>query len=150
MSVCAWKRTISGLVLLCVVISLIGCASDPKLPATPVKADADAASDFQPITDIPIPAGARLDVENSIVLGSLDRWTGRVVLILGQSVSESFALFQQQMPSFGWQPITSVQAKTSVLTFLRGDRGATIHIESRTLGGSTVAVTIALRQPEQN
>ena len=150
MSVCAWTRTISRLILPCVVVSLIGCASDPKLPATLVKSDADSASEFQPITDIPIPAGARLDVENSIVLGSLDRWTGRVVLILGQSVSETFALFQQQMPSFGWQSITSVQAKTSVLTFLRGDRGATILIESRALGGSTVIVTVALRQPEQN
>jgi hypothetical protein len=150
MSVCAWRRTIPGLVLLCVVTSLIGCAFDPNLPATPANADAEAASDFQPITDIPIPAGARLDVENSIVLGSLDRWTGRLVLILDQSVSESFAFFQQQMRSFGWQPITRVQAKTSVLTFLRGDRGATILIESRVLGGSTVAVTISLRHPEQN
>ena len=146
MSVCT--RAISGLAVLCVAVGVIGCTSDPKLSATSVEASADSAADFQPITDIPIPAGARLDVENSVVLGSLDRWTGRLVLTLDQSVSEAFALFQRQMPSFGWQLIMSVQAKSSVLTFLRGDRAATLQFEPRTLGGSTVTVTIAPREPQ--
>src|SRR3546814_361718 len=74
-----------------------------------------------------------------------DRWTGRIILNVGQSATEAFALYQNQMPNFGWEPVMSVQAKTSVLSFTRDERAATVQIEGRILGGSTVAVTVAPR-----
>ena len=73
------------------------------------------------ITDIPIPPGTTLNARNSLILGSGDLWTGRLVMSLDQSHSEAFALFTTQMPQFGWQPITSVQSETSLLTFVRGN-----------------------------
>ncbi len=128
---------------------LIGCASGPQLPATVTLAEGSVEATFEPIADIPIPAGSRLDVERSLILGVLDRWTGRVVLNIGLSVGKAFALYQQQMPTFGWQPIASAQAEVSFLTFTRGDRVATVQIERRTLGGSTVTVTVAPRNPDR-
>ena len=126
-----------------------GCAGGPTLPATAKKGDQQAIPNFQPVTDIPIPANAKLDTERTLILSSRDRWTGRLVIDLDLSAPEAFAFYQGDMPRFNWQPIMSVQAHTSVLTFTREDRAATVQIESRTLGGSTVMITIAPRQPNE-
>ena len=101
---------------------------------------------FSLLTDIPIPPNATLDVERSLILGDLDRWTGRIILNVGQGAPQTFALYQTEMTNFGWEPIMSVQAEVSVLSFARGERAATVQIENRTLGGSTVSVTVAPRQ----
>ncbi len=99
---------------------------------------------FQPITDIPIPPGTTLNARNSLILGSGDLWTGRLVMSLDQSHSEAFALFTTQMPQFGWQPITSVQSETSLLTFVRGNRATTVEImEGRAMGGCLVRITMS-------
>jgi hypothetical protein len=101
---------------------------------------------FSLLTDILIPPNASLDVERSLILGDLDRWTGRIILNVGQPATRTFALYQTQMLNFGWEPVMSVQAKVSVLSFTRGERAATIQIEDRTPSGSKVAVTVAPRQ----
>ena len=98
------------------------------------------------MTDIPIPPKSTLDVDRSLILGDLDRWTGRIVLNVGEGTTRTFALYQTQMSNFGWEPIMSVQADISVLSFTRGDRAATVQIEKRTLGGSTTTITVAPRQ----
>ena len=100
------------------------------------------ATAFQLFTDIPVPPGTSFDAENSLILGSGEGWTGRLIIKLGNSPSESFAIYTTEMPQFGWKPIASVQSGTSVLTFTRGDRAATIEIESRSIAGSLVRITM--------
>ena len=132
--------------------SLAACQSGPELApsSAPPAAEGEANAAFQPITDIPIPAGARLDDERSLVLGGPDNWTGRLVFRIGESSADTFARYHQEMPRFGWRLITSVQAESSVLTFSRGDRIATIQIEGRTLSGSTGAITMSPRHEGGN
>ena len=125
---------------------LAACSQGTKLQPTATGEKSEIEKNFSLLTDIPIPPNATLDVERSLVLGDLDRWTGRIILNVGQSTTAAFALYQPQMPNFGWDPIMSVQTSVSVLSFVRGERAATVQIESRTLGGSTVAVTVAPRQ----
>ena len=128
---------------------LAACAQGAKLQPTQASADkGDSAieQNFSLLTDIPIPPDSSLDTERSLILGDLDRWTGRIVLNVGLDATPTFALYQTQMPNFGWEPIMSVQADVSVLSFTRGERAATVQIESRTLGGSTTTITVAPRQ----
>ncbi len=127
-------------------IALAGCSQGTKLQPTSSAATGGVQKSFALLTDIPIPQNATLDVERSLILGDLDRWTGRVILDVGQSATKTFALYQSEMANFGWEPIMSVQADVSVLSFTRGERAATVQIEDRTLGGSTVSVTVAPRQ----
>jgi hypothetical protein len=47
------------------------------------------------------------------------------------------------MPRFGWFPVTTVRAETSVLTYARADRIATIQVQGRTITGSIVSMTIS-------
>ena len=128
------------------MVILTACAQGEALQPTTSASDGETSQSFALLTDIPIPPGADLDVERSLVLGALDRWTGRVILNVGQSATKAFGLYQAEMPNFGWQPVMSVQAGVSVLTFTRGERAATIQIENRTLRGSTVSITVAPRQ----
>ncbi len=132
--------------LIVFMVVLAACTQSEALQPTTSASDGETSQSFALLTDIPIPPGANLDVEKSIVLGDLDRWTGRVILEVDQSATKAFGLYQTEMPNFGWQPIMSVQAGVSVLTFTRGERAATIQIENRTLRGSTVSITVAPRQ----
>jgi len=128
------------------MVVLTACSQSEALQPTTGASDGETARSFTLLADIPIPPGAKLDVEKSLVLGDLDRWTGRVILDVDESSTKAFALYQAEMPNFGWQPIMSVQAGVSVLTFTRSERAATIQIENRTLRGSTVSITVAPRQ----
>jgi hypothetical protein len=125
---------------------LAACTQGARLQPTSTEDQTGVEKSFSLLTDIPIPQKATLDVERSLILGDLDRWTGRVILKVRQSAPQTFALYQGQMANFGWEPIMSVQAEVSVLSFTRDERAATVQIESRTLGGSTVSVTVAPRQ----
>jgi hypothetical protein len=49
------------------------------------------------------------------------------------------------MRSFGWQPVASIMGETSVLTFVQGQRAATVQIRPATFMGSVVTVTMAPR-----
>lgn len=135
--------------VLAALFALAACSQGTKLqPTSTGSADGNSGieQNFSLLTDIPIPPDSTLDVDRSLILGDLDRWTGRIVLNVGLGATPTFALYQTQMPNFGWDPIMSVQAGTSVLSFTRGERAATVQIESRTLGGSTTTITVAPRQ----
>lgn len=93
-----------------------------------------------------MPSGADPDVDDSLVLGNLEAWTGRLVLTTSLSAEDSFDFYRDNMGSFDWEPITSVQSEISVLTFERADRIATIQIEERMLWGSRVSITMSPRQ----
>jgi hypothetical protein len=59
-----------------------------------------------------------------------------------------YDFYARQMPSFGWKPLTYVRADTSVLTFSRGDRVATLQIKPRTMmWGSEIRITMS---PQHN
>lgn len=135
---------------LAAVVSLAGCESGT--PITPTSAGTAAGSDVEQtyalLTDIAIPQNARLDIERSLILGERDRWTGRIILKVSQAAPRLVAFYQNHMPGLGWQPVTAVQAETSVLTFTRSERAATVQITGSTLGGSTVSVIVAPRYPD--
>lgn len=127
-------------------LTLTACTQGAKLQPTSSAPPSGIEKSFSLLTDIPIPPNSTLDVERSLILGDLDRWTGRIILNVGQSAPQTFGIYQSEMANFGWEPIMSVQAEVSVLAFTRGERAATVQIENRTLGGSTVSVTVAPRQ----
>jgi hypothetical protein len=138
-------RTWMLLAALFATVPLAGCGSSTRLPAT---AQGDAAqAEFTLVTDIPIPSGASMDNERSLILSDRDRWTGRVVMkTLFKSAGEITGFYQSQMPNYGWEPVMSVTTGTSVLSYVRGDRAATVQIEERTLMGAVVSVTVAPKQ----
>ena len=101
-----------------------------------------AFSDFQ---DIPIPAGAQVITERSLVLGVRDAWIGRLVLKSKLNVITAFHFFKKRTTEFGWQEITSVRSAISILSYTKGERVLTVQIQSQAWGGAEVSLTVSPR-----
>lgn len=121
-----------------------GCSNQSVIQGPKGSSDAETAK-FEPIRDVPIPAGSSLDNDKSLILSNEKEWTGRLVLKADPTMPKLFAYYAQQMRSLGWQPVASVMGETSVQTFVQGQRAATVQIRPATLMGSIVTVTMAPR-----
>jgi len=131
---------VSGLMF----IGLAGCENTTPLSASR-SADSTGVSEasFAQFSDVPIPAGATMDLEKSLVLGESDTWIGRLVMTVGNNSGKAYDFFFAEMPRFNWVPVTTVRAETSVLSYTRGERVATIQIKKRTLGGSDISLIVS-------
>ncbi|MGH8743755.1 MAG: hypothetical protein ACREUY_05690 [Burkholderiales bacterium] len=127
---------------------LTGCSNNPTLTTSTAAENAEPGK-FQPLTDIPIPSGAKLDADKSLILGPADHWMGRAVLKMGLEANEVTVFYQNQMASYGWELVTLAQGKVTNMTFARADRIASIQIESGTFGGSQATIIMSPRQPKQ-
>ena len=101
-----------------------------------------AFTDFQ---DIPIPAGAQVITDRSLVLGVRDAWIGRLVLKSKLNVITAFHFFKKRTTEFGWQEITSVRSAVSILSYTKGERVLTVQIQSQSWGGAEVSLTVSPR-----
>jgi len=137
------RRLAATFAILLPLLAQTGCTRS-SAPAN----NGDPSSSPQLVTDIPLPSGAGIDQDRSLILSDRDRWTGRVVMVLTNSANDMTNFYQTQMPNFGWQPVMSITSETTILTYLRGDRAATVQIERRTVLGSIVTITVAPRQSD--
>jgi len=126
---------------------LAGCTSSPTV-SSPATKESLEPSKFQPLTDIPIPSGSKLDPDSSLILGDPEHWVGKAVLNVNLSMADATVFYQKQMPSFGWDLVTVTQGKITSMTFTRPERVASMQIEPKTFGGSSVTIIMAPRQPK--
>jgi hypothetical protein len=134
------------------VLCLAGCGGGNMAPsANPNAAALPADAGFGRFSDIPVPRGADMDAEESLVLGAREAWVGRLVMRSSDRASTMYDFFARQMPGFGWKPLTYVRADTSVLTFSRGDRVATLQIKPRSMmWGSEIRITMSPQHNEMS
>ena len=129
--------------LILIAFGLSACATTIS-----TNADGETAQDIQSklLGDMPMPGGARINNENSLILGSGDGWAGRVAIISAQNANEPFTFFRDQFQKSGWTLVSSTKSKNSILVFIKKDRTATIEIEEGGFGGKTnVILTVAPR-----
>ncbi len=98
---------------------------------------------FAQFQDIPIPGGAKMNMDRTLVLGAHEAWIGRLVIDSSVSQAQMFDFFKQRTGEFGWREITSVRSATSVLTYSRDQRIMTIQILTRPLLGTQVDITMS-------
>ncbi len=127
---------------------LAGCVDLPSLlpsskPAKPGSPKAKIG--FTQFPDIPIPTGAKMDTERSLVLGARDSWIGRLAIKINRSSSSIYDFYVREMGRFGWREITSVRSEVSVLTYEQGQRIATVQIWHASLGGAKIDITVSPR-----
>lgn len=130
-----------------------GAPSDPKakgVTSTAGPAAKDLQQDqptFTQFSDVPIPANAKINLNETLILGAQEGWIGRLSLGLRFSLAEMYTFYEREMPRFGWSQITAVRAAISTMTYSRDTRIATITLHSGTLGGTTVDFTVAPSVP---
>lgn len=93
-------------------------------------------------SDVFIPPGAKLYVERTLVFGQ-NPWYGQVALGTSGDPNVAFEQYRRDMPGFGWQEITSIRAPTSILTYVREDRVATVQITGGRLSGADVLIVVS-------
>ncbi len=127
-------------------LSMMGCTGQ-NLAASPAGEDGKPAAapvaSFSQFSDIPVPAGATMDMERSLLLGTGEEWTGRLSYETSTEGARVFDLYKAEMPKFGWTELTVIRGDRSIMTYQRGQRIATIEIKTRTFYGSAVSVTVS-------
>ena len=134
--------------LFCILIFLGGCGSGlgvKPMPMNKGEASKPGQASFSQFQDIPIPIGAEMDLDRTVILGARERWIGRLTLETSHNSVKLFDFFKKSTPEFGWQEITSIRSATSVLTYSQTTRVLTIQIIAKTLQGSEVVMTVSPR-----
>ena len=134
--------------LFCILIFLGGCGSGMGVKPTPMnkgEASKPGQASFSQFQDVPIPIGAEMDLDRTVILGARERWIGRLTLETSHNSVKLFNFFKKSTPEFGWQEITSIRSATSVLTYSQTTRVLTIQIIAKTLQGSEVVMTVSPR-----
>jgi hypothetical protein len=134
-------------VIAAVMLTLLaGCASPPPTSSTQPTGettDGQQPPGFAQLTDIPMPARASIDLARTLILGSEDGWVGRVALSTRTPMNDMYDFYEREMLRFGWRKLTSVRSSISVLTYARDKRIATIALQSGTIIGSNIDVTVS-------
>lgn len=143
--------TIRRLAVIALLYGLSACNQTTPMVATATTptgttsaSSSQTASGFRQFPDIPIPAGAKMDVEKTLVFGS-DPWFGQLALTASSDPGIMFDFFRSNLTEHNWQEVTSVRAPTSILTYMSDSRVLAIAIQSATLGGSNITVTVSPR-----
>jgi len=126
---------------------LAGCFFNTAKIRSPRGGTNAESAKFEPVHDIPIPSNSILDHDKSLVLSTEEQWIGRLVLDVESSMAKVFSYYASHMSELGWEPVSSILAENSVLTFVQGERVATVQISSGTISGAIVTVTMTPRQP---
>ena len=144
-SATAFSRTVlAGCFVLGLSAGLAACG--PKAKMTPISGpaseDGQVTPSFGQFSDVPIPTDSEMDLERTFILGKQENWIGRLVISSGHSAMEIFDFFRNEMPKFDWKEIAVVRSEVSILTYSRGNRIASLQIQSNTLIGSMVNMVI--------
>ena len=120
----------------------LGCTS---MGSTPLGNDSTVteATAKQLSGDIPLPAGAVIKQQDSLVMGSGNTWMGRLSVTVSGEPQTVFAWFRDNLSGAGWT-LTSISfSKLSLLTFTKAERLATVQMQSTNFGGHEVLITVA-------
>ena len=135
---------VSGAFLLAMV--LVGCAGTGNLPSAGVDLKGNAINPTQLLGQLPLPAGALIRSDQSLIIGAGDNWVGRVVLDVGRDFDAAYRFFLETYPAQGWTVVSAVRGKNSFLVMTRQERTATLEmIDGGMLSSSTVSMTMAPR-----
>ena len=103
---------------------------------------AQTASSYTQFPDIPIPSGAKINIEKTLIFGSKP-WFGQLSLSTSANADTLFDFYRNNLPQYNWQEITSVRAPISILTYDNEDRVMSIAIAGSTLRGSDITLTVS-------
>ena len=81
------------------------------------------------LEDLPLPTDADIIKAPSVLLGTGDAISGRIVLESGFSPAENLIFYGNQTPSTGWQLLSSKVGEEITLVYTKNNRIATIDMK---------------------
>jgi hypothetical protein len=133
---------IKTLLVLSTAFLTLACSS---MGSTPMGSDSAVteATAKQLTGDVPLPSGATIKQQDTLVMGSGNTWMGRLSLTVSGDAQSVFAYFRDGLPGAGWTLTSSSFSKLSLLTFTKADRVATVQMQGGSFGGNEVLITVA-------
>ena len=144
-----WENKLNKIIIYILVyflsLILVGCATTNNLGDLSKRFDDIKKIETLLFNQIPLPKDARISPDKSIILGEEDNWAGRIELSSSMESLEASAFFTAEYPKHGWQLISSIKAKLSILVFTSNTRTLTLEISE---GGplaakSMIVMTVA-------
>ena len=81
------------------------------------------------LEDLPLPSDADIIKAPTVLLGTGDAISGRIVLSSGFSPAENLIFYGNQTPSTGWQLLSSKVGEEITLVYTKNNRIATIDMK---------------------
>ena len=81
------------------------------------------------LEDLPLPTDADIIKSPTVLLGTGDAISGRIVLTSGFSPAENLIFYGNQTPSTGWQLLSSKVGEEITLVYTKNNRIATIDMK---------------------
>jgi hypothetical protein len=130
------------LLVLSAALVTLACSS---MGSTPLSNDSAATetTSKQLAGDVPLPPGAVIKQQDSLVMGSGNTWMGRLSLTVSGEPQSVFAYFRDSLPGAGWTLTSSSFSKLSLLTFTKAERVATVQMQGANFGSNEVLITVA-------
>ena len=130
---------------LLVTAALAACANTGSSTSVSVGPDGKQQNPVQLLGQLPLPPGAVIRADQSLIIGAGDNWVGRVVLDVGRDVDAAYRYFLETYPAQGWTVVSAVRGKNSFLVMTRQERTATFEMVDGGMMGSSVSLTMAPR-----
>lgn len=124
---------------------LSGCANTGSATSVAVGPDGKVQNPVQLLGQLPLPPGAAIRAEQSLIIGAGDNWVGRVMLDVGRDFDAAYRFFLETYPAQGWTVVSAVRGKNSFLVMTRQERTATFEMVDGGMMGSSVSLTMAPR-----
>lgn len=133
---------IKTLLILSTAFSMLACGS---MSTTAIGSDSTVteATAKQLSGDVPLPPGAVIRQQDTLIMGTGNHWTGRINLTISGEPQVVFTYFRDSLPGAGWTMTSSSFSKLSLLTFTKGERVANVQMQSTGFGGNEVLITVA-------
>lgn len=81
------------------------------------------------IPDLPVPPGSQVVLGDTVIVGDDLAWTGQVVMV-GDSTQpvQVVEFMRKNMPQYGWTETAIVRSRRTSLTYVKGERFATVRV----------------------
>jgi hypothetical protein len=132
-----------GLFLASCCVSLVAACT--SMGGTSMSGDSTVteATARQLTGDVPLPPGAVIKQQDTLVMGTGNSWTGRINLTVSGDPQAVFTYFRDSMPGAGWTMTSSSFSKLSLLTFTKGERVANVQMQSGGFGNNEVLIMVS-------
>lgn len=103
---------------------------------------------FAQFPDLPFPEKTIMDLNSTVILGSGEFWTGKIVFSAPYNVSSMFDFYMSEMPKFDWQEVAIIRSKISSMTYVRRTRVITIQLENSGSRGTVISLLVTPRNQD--
>lgn len=104
-----------------------GSSSQSPAPA-PAPGGDFVPPDVLTVPQLPMPPNVNFVIDDTVIVGNDDDWTGQVILSAPYSVVQMTQFFRAEMPGMGWTETAIVRARRTSISFVRDQRVATVRI----------------------